>query len=71
MLVYAGCMDSLVTYKLLLLRNHIPAGSQESIDATNQCLTLLGQLEELDPMRWQRYRDMVGSRVDERYPYKV
>ncbi|KAI0256477.1 rab-protein geranylgeranyltransferase [Lactifluus subvellereus] len=52
------CMESLVTYKLLLLKNHMPSGSQESIDATNQCLTLLGQLEELDPMRRQRYRDM-------------
>jgi len=52
------CMESLVTYKVLLLKNHMPSGSQESLDATNQCLTLLAQLEELDPMRRQRYRDM-------------
>jgi geranylgeranyl transferase type-2 subunit alpha len=63
--IYAGCMESLVTYKLLLLKNHMPSASQESIDATNQCLTLLVQLEELDPMRQQRYRDMGGFRVDE------
>jgi hypothetical protein len=51
-------MESLVTYKLLLLKNHIPTGSQERFDVTHQCLTLLGQLEETDPMRRQRYRDL-------------
>ena len=53
-----GCMDSLVTYKLLLLRNHLHAGSHESINVTKQCLALLAQLEELDPMRRQRYQDI-------------
>ncbi len=51
-------MESLVTYKLLLLKNHLPADSQERIDVTNQCLTLLRELEEADPMRRQRYRDL-------------
>jgi geranylgeranyl transferase type-2 subunit alpha len=68
LVVYVGCMDSLVAYKLLFLKNHVPAGSQGSTDAMSQCLTLLGQLEELDPMRRQRYRDMGGSSLDE-YPH--
>ncbi|KAI0306773.1 hypothetical protein B0F90DRAFT_1814612 [Multifurca ochricompacta] len=59
------CMDSMVTYKLMLLNNHLPRGTRESIDITNQCLTLLAQLEELDPMRCQRYRDIGGCKVDE------
>ncbi|KAI9446673.1 rab-protein geranylgeranyltransferase [Lactarius indigo] len=57
------CMDSLVTYKLLLLKNHLHAGSQESINVTKQCLALLVQLEEIDPMRHQRYRD-IGALLD-------
>jgi len=52
------CMDSLVTYKLLLLKNHLHVGSQESMNVTKQCLALLVQLEEIDPMRRQRYRDI-------------
>jgi geranylgeranyl transferase type-2 subunit alpha len=51
-------MDSLVAYKLLLLKNHLHAGTQESINVTKQCLALLRQLEEIDPMRRQRYRDI-------------
>jgi hypothetical protein len=51
-------MDSLVAYKLLLLKNHLHPGSQECIDVTKECLTLLGQLEEIDPMRRQRYQDI-------------
>jgi hypothetical protein len=51
-------MDSLVTYKQLLLKKHLPTKSQERLDVSNQCLTLLGQLEEIDPMRRQRYQDM-------------
>ncbi|KAI9458038.1 rab-protein geranylgeranyltransferase [Russula earlei] len=52
------CMESLVTYKRLLLDNHLPTGSQEKTTAINQCRTLLGQLEEIDPMRRQRYWEM-------------
>jgi hypothetical protein len=51
-------MESLVTYKLLLLKNHLPTDSRERIDVTNQCLTLLRELEDADPMRRQRYRDI-------------
>ncbi len=51
-------MESLVTYKLLLLKNHLTTDSRERVDITNQCLTLLKELEEADPMRRQRYRDM-------------
>jgi len=58
------CMESLVTYKLLLLKNHLPTGSQERSNVINQCLTLLGQLEETDPMRGQRYRD-IGALLKE------
>jgi geranylgeranyl transferase type-2 subunit alpha len=60
---YAGCMESLVTYKQLLLKNHLPTGSQERIDVTNQCLTLLKDLEEADPMRRQRYRDIGACKI--------
>ncbi|KAI0295550.1 hypothetical protein BC826DRAFT_1008361 [Russula brevipes] len=56
------CMESLVTYKLLLLKNHLPAGSRERVDTTAQCLALLEQLEEADPMRRQRYRD-IGAQL--------
>jgi len=58
------CMDSLVTYKQLLLKKHLPTGSQERLDVSNQCLTLLGKLEEIDPMRRQRYQDM-GAQLKE------
>jgi geranylgeranyl transferase type-2 subunit alpha len=57
------CMESLVTYKLLLLKNHLPTDSQERIDVTNQCLKLLRELEEADPMRRQRYRD-IGAQLE-------
>jgi hypothetical protein len=56
-------MESLVTYKLLLLKNHPPMDSRERIDVTNRCLTLLGQLEEADPMRRQRYRDIGAWKI--------
>jgi len=56
------CMESLVAYKQLLLKNHLPTDSRERIDITNQCLTLLKDLEEADPMRRQRYRD-IGAQL--------
>lgn len=55
---YSGCMESLVAYKQLLLKNYLPTDSRERIDVTNQCLALLKNLEEADPMRRQRYRDI-------------
>lgn len=60
---YTGCMESLVTYKQLLLNNHLPTDSRERIDVTNQCLTLLKDLEEADPMRRQRYRDIGACKI--------
>jgi hypothetical protein len=60
---YTGCMESLVTYKQLLLKNHLPTDSRERIDVTNQCLMLLKDLEEADPMRRQRYRDIGACRI--------
>ena len=51
-------MESLVAYKQLLLKNHLLTHSRETIDVTNQCLALLQNLEEADPMRRQRYRDL-------------
>jgi hypothetical protein len=56
-------MESLVAYKLLLLKNHLPTDSRERIDVTNQCLTLLRELEEADPMRRQRYRDIGACKI--------
>ena len=56
-------MESLVAYKLLLLKNHLPADSRERIDATNHCLTLLRELEKTDPMRLQRYRDIGACKI--------
>ncbi|KAH9966429.1 rab-protein geranylgeranyltransferase [Russula dissimulans] len=58
------CMESLITYRLLLLKNHLPTGSRERTAVTNQCMTLLGQLEEIDPMRHARYREM-GAQLKE------
>jgi geranylgeranyl transferase type-2 subunit alpha len=60
---YTGCMESLVTYKQLLLKNHLSTDSREKIDVTNQCLTLLKDLEEADPMRRQRYRDIGACKI--------
>ena len=61
-------MESLVTYKLLLLKNHLPTDSRERIDVTDQCLTLLKELEEADPMRRQRYRDIGGCKISVECP---
>ena len=60
---YTGCMESLIAYKQLLLKNHLPTDSRERIDVTNQCLTLLKDLEEADPMRRQRYRDIGACEI--------
>ena len=56
-------MESLVAYRLLLLKNHLPADSRERIDVTNQCLTWLRELEKTDPMRLQRYRDIGACKI--------
>ncbi|KAI0064687.1 rab-protein geranylgeranyltransferase [Artomyces pyxidatus] len=56
------CMESLVHYKQLLLRNHsssLASGQADSL--TQQCLYLLTQLEEIDPARRQRYQDLAAD----------
>ncbi|KAH7926287.1 rab-protein geranylgeranyltransferase [Leucogyrophana mollusca] len=49
------CMESLVHYKRLLLRNHSPSQPQCLRD---NCLQLLYQLEQLDPARKHRYQQL-------------
>ncbi|EIW85393.1 rab-protein geranylgeranyltransferase [Coniophora puteana RWD-64-598 SS2] len=48
------CMESLVHYKRLLLRNHEP----QSSELLNSCRELLQRLQTIDPPRKQRYRDI-------------
>ncbi|KAG2348523.1 rab-protein geranylgeranyltransferase [Suillus weaverae] len=48
------CMESLVHYKRLLLRNHSP-GSQT---LKQECVELLSRLMDLDPVRYARYQDL-------------
>ncbi|KAI0035755.1 rab-protein geranylgeranyltransferase [Vararia minispora EC-137] len=59
----SGCMETLVHYKRLLIRSHTsrlgPEGTQI---LREECLGLLKQLEELDPLRRQRYRDLGALR---------
>ncbi|KAA1474885.1 rab-protein geranylgeranyltransferase [Dentipellis sp. KUC8613] len=53
------CMETLVHYKQLILLHHPPtAGSLEAKTLVQQCLDLLRQLEDIDPPRRQRYRDL-------------
>lgn len=54
-----GCMESLVHYKQLLVRNHstsLESGEDDNLIAS--CLGLLRQLETIDPLRRQRYGDL-------------
>lgn len=53
-LLYAGCMESLVHYKSIILRRHSP----NSDSLTAECLNLLEQLKVLDPARRQRYEEI-------------
>jgi geranylgeranyl transferase type-2 subunit alpha len=48
-------MESLLHYKRLLLQNHIEGSNPE---ISTECQTLLKQLEEIDPLRRQRYHDL-------------
>ncbi|KAI0313624.1 rab-protein geranylgeranyltransferase [Amylostereum chailletii] len=53
------CMECLVHYKQLLLRNHSPSFDRDGLETIRQdCLQLLKQLEDIDPARKQRYRDI-------------
>ncbi|KAG2075993.1 rab-protein geranylgeranyltransferase [Suillus decipiens] len=48
------CMESLVHYKRLLLQNHSP----DSQTLKQECVELLSQLMDLDPVRYFRYQDL-------------
>jgi len=50
------CLESLVQYKRLLI-NHDP----ENKVLAKECLMMLGQLEQIDPYRRQRYRDLAAG----------
>lgn len=67
-----GCLDSLVYYKRLLVTLLEPLGesTREEREALNlKALGMLRKLEQVDPMRGARYRDLgefcvaVGSRA--------
>jgi geranylgeranyl transferase type-2 subunit alpha len=55
-LVNSGCMESLVHYKRLLLRNN--SSATDTAPLTKDCLRLLQQLQDLDPARKQRYEEI-------------
>ncbi|KIY43667.1 rab-protein geranylgeranyltransferase [Fistulina hepatica ATCC 64428] len=57
------CMESIVHYKRLLIRNH-PA-SIDKEDLIRQCTKHLDELCELDPMRRKRYDDIHVSMLHE------
>ncbi|KAF7359357.1 Rab-protein geranylgeranyltransferase [Mycena sanguinolenta] len=50
------CMESLVHYKQLLLKNH--ASSVDAASLTNDCRCLLADLRVLDPARRRRYEEI-------------
>ncbi|TFK42750.1 rab-protein geranylgeranyltransferase [Crucibulum laeve] len=53
------CMESIVHYKLILIRNH-----SRSVDVgklTGDCSTLLSQLQRLDPSRRRRYEEIAKN----------
>lgn len=64
---YPGCLDSLVYYKRLLVGLLEPEGeaTREEREALNlEALGMLRKLEQVDPMRGARYRDLGESRVE-------
>lgn len=54
-----GCMESLVQYKRLLLRKHT-SGLQpdERASLVQSCISLLQELQAVDPARQQRYKEL-------------
>lgn len=54
----AGCMESIVHYKLLLVNK---SSGPEAASLTEECRTLLKRLQELDPSRWRRYYELGES----------
>ncbi|EIM90234.1 rab-protein geranylgeranyltransferase [Stereum hirsutum FP-91666 SS1] len=56
------CMESLVHYKQLLLRNHSTSiGEGGSQVLVKECLQLLDQLESIDPQRRRRYQQLANE----------
>ncbi|EJD53267.1 rab-protein geranylgeranyltransferase, partial [Auricularia subglabra TFB-10046 SS5] len=56
------CLDSLVHYKRLLLRQDGAAlQAQEARALRAECAGILAKLETIDPIRRQRYQDLRGS----------
>jgi len=51
-----GCLESLVYYKALMLRNH--KGDVDIQTLVSECRMFLDQLKMLDPMRSQRYEQI-------------
>lgn len=60
-LVRIGCLESLVHYKRILIRNHKEKVNTQAL--VKECQALLSQLEEIDPMRSRRYEE-IGSFAD-------
>ena len=59
---YQGCMDSLVFYKRLLLRQHgSDLNNDERAQLEKECRDLLNDLQNVDPDRRQRYLDLRES----------
>ncbi|KAJ6500469.1 hypothetical protein C8R45DRAFT_977826 [Mycena sanguinolenta] len=55
------CMESLVHYKQLLLKNHAPYVDAASL--TNDCRRLLADLRVLDPARRRRYEEIEAALI--------
>ena len=52
-------MESIVHYKRLLLRNH--SSDSDTAALIKDCLSLLQQLQDLDPARKRRYEEIGES----------
>lgn len=59
-----GCLDSLVYYKRLLVKLLEPEGEPSRVEREElnlEALGMLRKLEQVDPMRGARYRDLCES----------
>jgi hypothetical protein len=55
----AGCLESIIHYKRLLLRNW--SHELDAPQLSYECIDLLKRLEALDPMRRNRYQELGES----------
>lgn len=56
---FSGCMESIVYYKQLLLSKHSSMlGKEDERNLKTSCLTLLNELQKVDPDRKQRYLEL-------------